>query len=174
MGTKKWKRQFSDEELKASFEKAWKKIVKNYHKDPKNILFAWDYLEEHPIFQGHHSVKWGDHQMDSRFLSQLWIAYVKVNPKTRSIDRDESKNTQIEVWLESGPVYRRTDKGKKAARAHEGIWGPNGLNSNDNETCANVHDYRLDCGGKTFEQAIIKHAKLVHKHYGNDRRKVYR
>lgn len=27
------------------------------------------------------------------------------------------------------------------------------------------HDIRLDCGGKTFEEAIIKLAKLVKKYY---------
>jgi hypothetical protein len=169
---KPWKRQFTDEELRESFEKDWKKVVRNYHKDPKNIIYAWRYLEEHPIFQGHHGIKWGDH-MDSRFLSQFWIAYVKVNPKTRSISRNKSKNTLTEVWVESGPVYRKQDKGKKASAELKGIWGPNGYNGDD-ETFANVHDYRLDCGGKTFEKAIIKHAKLVYKRYGDDRSKVYR
>lgn len=172
MGHKKWKKTFSDKELRASFKRDWEKILRDYHKDPKNVVFAWRYLEEHPIFQGHYGIKWGDH-MDSRFLQQLWIAYVKVNPKNRKISRDKSKNTMTEVWLESGPVYRKKDKGKGVPAEHDGIWGSLGLGGDD-ETFANVHDYRLDCGGRTFEEALIKHAKLVHKRYGDDRSKVYR
>lgn len=63
----------------------------------------------------------------------LSIEVVKVNPKTEEIDDDESKNTSTRVWLESGPY-------------------------NENYY---THDVDLDCGGKTFEEAIIALAENV-------------
>lgn len=33
-----------------------------------------------------------------------------------------------------------------------------------------LHDWMLDCGGESFEEAIIKLASLVEKYYGDDRR----
>ena len=36
----------------------------------------------------------------------------------------------------------------------------------DKEYKCSTHDIKLDCCGRTFEQAIIKLARLVKKHYG--------
>lgn len=74
-------------------------------------------------------------------LSNLDIHIAKVNPETGEIDNDTTKNTHIEYWLESGP---------SEISKHNIIV---------------THDCNLDCGGNTFEQAIIKLAKLVHKYY---------
>lgn len=70
---------------------------------------------------------------DGHFVSCLDIFVVKVNPKTDEIDDDENLNTKTEIWLECGAY-------------------------NKNYMC---HDVDLDCGGNTFEEAIIKLAKLV-------------
>ena len=55
---------------------------------------------------------------------------------------DETKNTKVEIWLEHGH--------------YDVDWG------------ACVHNIDLDCGGDTFEEAIIKLAELVKRHYTND------
>ena len=58
---------------------------------------------------------------------------IKINPKTDCIDVDTYKNTKVQIWLECGPY--------KDERP--------------------VHDIDLDCGGDSFEEAIINLAKLV-------------
>ena len=84
---------------------------------------AFEYLAHHPR---------------GRFIAALDIDVAMVNPVTREIDRDPAKNTQLEVWIETGP-----DVG--------------------------LHDWMLDCGGVSFEEAIIKLADLVEKYYGENR-----
>lgn len=81
-----------------------------------------------------------EHKMfNEQFTEGLWIEVVKVNPDTNEIDDDSSKNVKTRVWLEHGN--------------YDEEWG------------AITHDPRLDCGGDTFEKAIIKLAKLVQKYY---------
>lgn len=94
-----------------------------------NFYDAFYFLENHPIFNG-------------RFQEGLDIMVVKVNPETESIEDDRSKNTEVRVWLETGP-YLYDD--------------PHG--------CKWCHDIDLDCGGHTFEEAVIELAKLVKKKY---------
>lgn len=75
------------------------------------------------------------------FLRQLDLEVVKVDPETGSIHfADADRNTRTQIWLESGP-YR--------------------------EDCL-THDPRLDCGGDTFEEAILALAELVQTYYGNE------
>ena len=84
----------------------------------------------------------------------LDISVVKVNPETEEIDKDMKSNTKTEVWLEFGRAFI------------------------DNEISDNVmfeHDYRLDCGADTFEEAIIKLANLVDEFYldnGEEKHKI--
>lgn len=83
------------------------------------------------------------HKMfNGRFENDLWFDVVKVNPDTNEIDDDKDKNTKVEVWLEHGH--------------YDEDWG------------ACVHNIDLDCGGDTFEEAIIRLAGLVKKHYTSD------
>ena len=82
-----------------------------------------------------------EHKMFNRFFRDiLYIMVVKVNPETNEVDDDNSKNTKTEVWLECGP------------------WSEQYF----------THDFDLDCGGDTFEEAIIKLADLVKQHYDDD------
>ena len=84
---------------------------------------AWNYLENnHDWFPNH-----------------LNIIVVKVHPKLKTIVNDESKNTIINYWLETGPFAKK-----------ENCW---------------THDINLDCGGDSFEEAIIQLAKLIKKQY---------
>lgn len=81
------------------------------------------------------------------FAYSLYPIVVKVNPDTYAVEDDDTKNTKVRIWLECG--------------------GP------DDEYGGFVHDIDLDCGGDTFEEAIIELAKLVKKHYTDDGKKIY-
>ncbi len=76
----------------------------------------------------------------NRFSECLDIWVTKVNPEINAIDNDSNKNTKVQIWLECGPYSKN---------------------------CF-THDVDLDCGGDTFEEAIIELAKLVKEHYGDD------
>ena len=80
---------------------------------------------------------------NDRFSNDLWFEVVKVDPDTNGIDyKDSSKNTKVQIWLEHGPF--------------------------DKEWRACTHDIDLDCGSDTFEEAIIKLAKLVKEKYTDE------
>lgn len=82
-----------------------------------------------------------EHNMfQGHFQECLDIEVVKVNPKTQMIEDDENLNTETNVWLECGQ--------------HSKYIG--------------FHDIELDCGGKTFEEAICKLATLVQRFYGDN------
>jgi hypothetical protein len=74
-----------------------------------------------------------------QFQQCLDIAVTKVNPANCTMEVDETKNTKVEVWLEAGPYA-------------EGF---------------REHDIDLDCGGDTFEEAIIALAVKVLDKYGD-------
>ncbi len=78
-----------------------------------------------------------------QFTRGLDLFVVKVNPGTMCVEDDKSKNTKTRVWLEVGPYLHDETHGCK--------WS---------------HDLDLDCGGYTFEEAIIRLAELVEKKYG--------
>ena len=103
---------------------------------------------EMTFYDAYHFLK--NHPMfDGQFWEALDVYVVKVNPDTNSIDDDDSKNTKTAVWLETGGKVPES----------EGL--PIGCSSF-------YHDLDLDCGGDTFEEAIIHLAILVLKYYGKD------
>jgi hypothetical protein len=82
------------------------------------------------------------------------IDYVLTNDKGR-ISRNKKENKFLECWLEFGPIAYPTQ---------EEFTDSYRLRPDQFET---THDPALDCGGKTFDEAIVKLAKLVRKKYGN-------
>ena len=101
------------------------------------------FLKNHPMFS--------PSRLDERFLENLYMMVVKVNPETNSIDDDEEKNTKVQVWLECGPIYvKKITKG-----------------CNTKYSIQHTHDIELDCGADTYEEAIVELAKLVKEHYGD-------
>lgn len=80
----------------------------------------------------------------------LDVDVVKVDPKTDRIEDDERRNTKTQVWLECGPAVIDVH-----GNAHS------------------IHDLSLDCGGDTFETAIIQLAKLVEQKYGEPGSPLY-
>ncbi len=83
--------------------------------------------------------------LNTSFIDVLDVAVMKVNPESRRVEDDPAMNTEIEVWLESGPGY-----------------------TEPSEVMGSVpwHDVDLDCGGPTFETALIRLAEKVQAKYG--------
>ena len=100
---------------------------------------AWEFIRNHKISKEQDN-EW------TNFPYCLDIEVVKVNPKTKRIEDDETLNTETAVWLEF--VNDTFDK-----------WNPH-------LGWVSTHWTELDCGAETFEKAIIKMADLVYKHYG--------
>lgn len=74
----------------------------------------------------------------SRLEECMDISVVKVNPKADEIDNNLELNTKVQVWLEVG----KYDENNR--------W----------------HEVDLDCGGDTFEKAIITLANLIRMRRG--------
>jgi len=83
----------------------------------------------------------------------LSIHYSKVD-KRRRVNDDATKNANVECWLEFGPL----EYGYMAGGQYD--W--------DTETgLLHYHDTDLDCGAKTFDEALVILAKLIRKKYGD-------
>lgn len=78
--------------------------------------------------------------------SNLDIFYTKVDERGR-VNDDKSKNVNIECWLEFGTIEQSVSDGVLHVK--------------------NYHDPVLDCGAPTFDEALVKLAKLVKRHYGD-------
>lgn len=104
----------------------------------KDFYEAWWFLSEHPHFEMKNK-----YFKTSMFAQSLSIDVQKVNPNTCSIDEDEKENTKVEIWLECGPqLYNEITKRFEPS-----------------------HEVDLDCGGDTFEEAIINLANIVNEKY---------
>jgi hypothetical protein len=68
-----------------------------------------------------------------------------VNPESNSIEDDESLNTKLRFWVEFGPYVEDTYHGGLIVS----------------------HDWELDCGGWTWEEACINLAILILEKYGD-------
>lgn len=123
----------------------WNRFI-GFLKIHKNKKFheSWNYLLEHDLFNINGI---------NCFNSLLYIEVVRVNPVTLEIDGDNKKNTLVQVWIETGEWVMPEDM------PEEDRW-------TIPETGIQNHDYELDCGGDTFEEAIIELAKLVKQKYG--------
>ena len=108
---------------------------------------AWYWLCNHPAFLRVCAA--GRIISAEGFKGSLDIDLVLVNPETNSIDDDESNNTGLRYWLECGP-WRWIEM------------FPSGRCSEHSS-----HDIDLDCGGATFEEAILKLRDLVLGKYGD-------
>lgn len=129
-----------------------------YKKNPKDFFNSWHFLDTHPAFrQLMHLKSFKDPFPTSLFTSDLYIMVVKVDPKTKRIEDDEKRNTLTNIWLEHGPWYSKKELDK--------ITGYNDTAEHGTTT----HDIRIDCGGDTYEEAIVNMAKLVMKEYGEKR-----
>lgn len=100
---------------------------------------AYMFLYNHPMV---------NHGRVNYFSTCLDIEVVKVDPNINEINFDDnSKNTETQVWLEFGAIVENVDN-----------IVPNALIAE--------HDIDLDCGARTFEDAIVNLANLVFNKYG--------
>ena len=83
--------------------------------------------------------------------TNLSIFYAKVNAKGK-VNDNPALNIRQECWLEFGSVE----------------WGYASEWHNDTDLME-FHDINLDCGGRTFDEALVNLAKLVLKKYGDYR-----
>ena len=95
------------------------------------------------FYEAYHFLEKAD-IFDGKFLKGLDIMVVKVNPATNEWDKNTVLNTKTCIWLEHGPYI------------------------GENDCCEWSHDLDFDCGGDTFEEAIIRLAELVKNKYYND------
>jgi len=95
----------------------------------------------------------GRHSVHHAVVDSLSIFYAKVDADGE-VNDDASLNVNEECWLELGPME----------------WGY--ATPWDEETSLmKYHAVELDCGGKTFDEALVEMANLVLKEYGNYRKK---
>lgn len=107
---------------------------------------AYHFVASHPANSLDRKVH-STYDVENNFLHCLFMEVVKVNPN--NVDEEGScisewrkgrthLNTKTEIWLEYGEVM--LDENKKVAYAH---------------------DPDLDCGGDTYEEAIVNLANLM-------------
>jgi len=78
---------------------------------------------------------------DSFFSNSLDIIVVKVCPNSKRVMKNEKRNTHVQIWLECGEPYY--DEGTNEIKTY--------------------HNIKYDCGGDTFEEAIVYLANIVYE-----------
>lgn len=143
----------------------------------RNAFEAYVFLQEHPKFRlqereqvtaeeakrqvkGTRIVKdacgflWREWRLLDRCVikENFDIHYARVD-STGKVNSDDSKNTFQACWLEFGEMK----------------WGYHTKPKQENcpAYVLNYHDIDLDCGAPTFDDAIVKLAKLVRKKFGD-------
>ena len=135
--------------------------MENSKRQFADVTEAWVWLTSHPAFEAREillspkragskavGIKAGAPAWlrDNTFAESLYIEFVRINPQTGAIDEDATKNTQIEVWLEGGAPVEDEDSGVRYRVSH---------------------NHHLDCGGPTFEAALLQMATNVLECYGD-------
>ncbi len=113
-----------------------------------------DFLYQHPVVQDY-----------EKPYFHLDIVPAYVNPETRMIDDDASKNTHFEVWIEGGPPYdmSKSDDGMGGC-----IWPTPEEGWNEQNRYMKSHDTDLDCGGDTLEEALLNFVARLKYYYNDD------
>jgi hypothetical protein len=142
---------------------------------------AWWFLHEHPKFHVREQQPVTAGEAESKIKntyirrdknSNLWrvwkplgrnainhnmdIHYAAVDAKGR-VNDDESKNIFRACWLEFGQMKW----------GYHSVEFETGDGQTAREYVIHEHDIDLDCGGKTFDEALVKLARLVMKKYGD-------
>lgn len=137
----------------------WARIVAEYEASPGDVYCAWTYLDHHPVFWRFTKERRSDYPADhvgrlehEYAMTRGWpeISPHKVNAETGCFE-DDKPNTKTQWWYEFGPWSLHPDE-------HGGH--------------VSTHDYKLDGGADTYEQAVVDLARKVWENYGNDRRIV--
>lgn len=134
----------------------WRTTVLAFETNPNSVYNAYLYIANHPMF-------WFFRQWKNSKLPLVHERHLEhedgwrcvditphmIDPATNRISDDKHLNTKVEWWFEYGPSLFCHNAGVMTG-----------------------HDHKRDGGAATYDEAIIKVAKSIHKHYGNDRAKV--
>lgn len=134
-------------------EDRWLKLVSAYEANPREFYNAYRWLNEHPVFYTFPYRMGQDLPQHERYLQDdrgmyegIEFTVVRVDPKTEAISEDQALNTEVRFWYE--------------------------ICLGQFNSPFRLHDTDLDNGAKTYEKAVVKAARAVHKRYGNDRKKL--
>lgn len=136
----------------------WQEAAAAYEAEPESFYASWYYLNNHPVYWRFHPHE-GHPPNSTVFLEHEYgfgsdainVMVVRVCAKCRRIhEEDGPYEEKTEIWLETGKWDMLP------GRNHPGH--------------THWHDTELDCGGDTYEEAVVKLARLVWEKYGNDRR----
>lgn len=150
-------------------------MANRYHKIA-NAYDAWWFLYYHPKFErmlrNEITPKEADRMEKAGFLvsrdkcgkcyhymRHLTVAAVEEN---LSIHYAKTKDGKGECWLEFGAVE------------YGYLYGQPNEDWDDTTGEMHYHDWKLDCGGKTFDAALVQLARLVRKNYGDYKPKTGR
>jgi hypothetical protein len=141
----------------------WEQLSAAYELAPDDVHHAYWYVDSHPAFWCFEKkfTERPENHLSNLVHNGAWprsvdLAPHKVDPVTRRIEDEESRNILTEWWYEFGPW-------DLLPRVH-------GSDAEPRQSC--YHDYLLDGGALTYDQAVLDIALKVHTHYGNDRRIV--
>jgi hypothetical protein len=139
------------------YQDEWLSLAHAYESNPNDFYNAYHYLDNHPIFWTFRSDDYRDRppnhisklQHNYGVINAVSIMVVRVNPATDAVDDDETKNVVTQVWFEVGKRDLHVDN-------KHGV--------------ISYHDWQLDDGAGTYEEAVVLCAHKVWVKYGNDRR----
>lgn len=166
-------------------------IVINLDKNPseqeieerikKDFYISYNWVNNHPAL---YDAKNEDERMDREIeygdflntsVSKL-VVLVDEEENSPLVGRWDDKNLQSRVWLESGPIeklfdepyfqFPKTNFFKNPIRYIKNLIEKKYLYKLNYGGLIWSHDINLDCGGKTFEEAVCNLAKLIAIHYG--------
>lgn len=168
---KRWHRDFSKQignvqhnsdrlyyDLQLYRVQAWREAVRAFEANPDSFYNAYYYLNGHPVFWTFHrsaddtEVKVHERNLihDCGIHGGLDLFVTRVDPDTGTPSEDQALNTRTEIRYELSMQVWPT---------HETY--PSGF-----------HATNCDGGAQTYEEAVIKAARKIHKLYGNDRAKL--
>lgn len=146
---KSWRTLYPD--LRRMREERWTKLAKAYEKNPEGFYESWHWLQCHPIFWYFGTGRQHESTLCSNrgVYEGLELCPELVDPKTRRTE-GPLESRVVEIWVEVFP-------------ASMGPGGRSGIR---------LHDYVCDTGAPTYEEAVIKTARLVYERHGHDRVKL--
>lgn len=139
----------------------WADVVAAYEANPDDVHAAYWYLDAHPVFwRFREPPLLAGLPLDHVSLLERGYAFQRglieiephrVNPATGCQEDEPGLNTKLEWWFEFGPydLLPHDESGVPV----QGTW----------------HDWMLDGGAATYEEAVTDIARKVWVNYGNDR-----
>jgi hypothetical protein len=131
-------------------KREWEETARQYETSPESVYFSWNYLNGHPMFWLFRSRRPDDDRPPNNYgLLNHGDAFPRMSIDVILTRVSEEDGTEIRLEAGKWDLFER-DHGGVTFHAH-------------------YHDYELDCGAPTYEEAIVKLARLVWDRYGNDR-----